>query len=329
MAYLGVKSYSTTAASNNSASPNGFPEGMAPSGVNDSARQLMAVVAEMYQTLPLACDFRLTLTSGTPVTTSDVTAAETVYWTPYKGNRVWLYDGSAQWNLFTTAELSIDVPDATQMQDVFVYDNSGTPTLELTAWTNETTRATALTLQNGVLVKTGATTRRYVGSFYSTTAGNGQTEDSFAKRYLWNYYNRVVRPLRVTEATNSWSYSTASYQQANASTANQLDFVIGVSEDCVHARVTGGATNSSATGRTVYIGIGLDSTTVNSGINGVNSVVTNSAQTVMHASYTGFPGVGRHYLAWLEHGAGADTQTWYGDNGGTVSQAGMTGELPA
>ena len=40
-----VHTWSTTAASNNSASPNGFPEAMAPSGVNDSARELMAAVA--------------------------------------------------------------------------------------------------------------------------------------------------------------------------------------------------------------------------------------------------------------------------------------------
>lgn len=41
-----VNSWSTTAASNNTASPDGFPEGMAPSGVNDSAREIMAAIAK-------------------------------------------------------------------------------------------------------------------------------------------------------------------------------------------------------------------------------------------------------------------------------------------
>lgn len=41
-----VHTWSTTAASNNSASPNGFPENMAPSGVNDSAREIMAAIAK-------------------------------------------------------------------------------------------------------------------------------------------------------------------------------------------------------------------------------------------------------------------------------------------
>lgn len=44
----GIASYSTTPSSNNSAPPNGWPEGMAPSAVNDTARQLMADIATWY-----------------------------------------------------------------------------------------------------------------------------------------------------------------------------------------------------------------------------------------------------------------------------------------
>lgn len=43
---------------------------------------------------PSICQGRLTLTSGTPVTTSDVTAATTIYFTPYKGNRIALCGGT-------------------------------------------------------------------------------------------------------------------------------------------------------------------------------------------------------------------------------------------
>ncbi len=39
-----IKLWSETAANNNLTSPNGFPEGMAPSGVNDSMREVMASV---------------------------------------------------------------------------------------------------------------------------------------------------------------------------------------------------------------------------------------------------------------------------------------------
>jgi hypothetical protein len=43
-----VSQWSTTASSNNSASPDGAPEGMAPSGVNDTIREVMAAVAKWY-----------------------------------------------------------------------------------------------------------------------------------------------------------------------------------------------------------------------------------------------------------------------------------------
>ena len=46
-----VSEWSVTAGSNNSAVPNGWPEGMARSGVNDAARENMAAVAKWYQDL--------------------------------------------------------------------------------------------------------------------------------------------------------------------------------------------------------------------------------------------------------------------------------------
>jgi hypothetical protein len=44
-----IKSYSTTAASNNASPPNGFPEGMAPASLNDGMRQVMADVRTWYE----------------------------------------------------------------------------------------------------------------------------------------------------------------------------------------------------------------------------------------------------------------------------------------
>ena len=44
-----VSQWNVAAASNNSAPPDGFPEGMAPSAVNDAAREIMAAVARQYK----------------------------------------------------------------------------------------------------------------------------------------------------------------------------------------------------------------------------------------------------------------------------------------
>lgn len=43
-----VSQWSTSAASNNSAPPDGFPEGQAPSTVNDASREVMAALAKWY-----------------------------------------------------------------------------------------------------------------------------------------------------------------------------------------------------------------------------------------------------------------------------------------
>ena len=46
---MAIKDWSTTAADNNSTPPNGWPEGMLPSQVNNSARQMMADVRSWYE----------------------------------------------------------------------------------------------------------------------------------------------------------------------------------------------------------------------------------------------------------------------------------------
>jgi hypothetical protein len=270
---------------------------------------------------------RLTLTTAVPVTTSDVTAATTLYYALYSGNVVTLYSGSA-WVESVIGELSIAVPATTnQMYDVFIDYNGGAPALSLTAWSNDTTRATALAYQNGRLVLNGTATKLYVGSF-RTTGVSGQTEDSFAKRYVWNYYNRVVRPMRVLEATNTWTYTTASYQQANANAANQLDFVVGVAEDGIEATVQGIVSNDN---QNVFaqVSIGLDSATVPATGVLMDRSRTTGAGTAMYpkASLRTIPAVGRHYLAWLEYSdAGVGTTTWYGDNNTpTLLQSGIHG----
>lgn len=275
-----------------------------------SVASVTAIIDPRIKTL---CNGRLTLTTNVPVTTTDVTAATTLYWSPYLGNALALYSGSA-WVAFAQAQLSIAVPATTaQMYDVFVDYNSGTPALSLLAWTNDTTRATALTTQDGVLVLTGATTKRYVGSF-RTTGVSGQTEDSVTKRYVYNHYNRVDRPLRRVESTASWTYSTASIRQANGAAANQVEVVTGVSEEVVNLTVSGLASNTGG-GLNVMVGIGENSTTaVATGFTGGGGVVAaTGAFATMAGALIKPTAVGYAYYAWLEKPSGTTADTvWYG-----------------
>ena len=268
---------------------------------------------------------RLTLTSGLPVTVSNVTAATTIYYTPAGScNTISLYDGTA-WRENAFAELSIAVPATTNtMYDVFAYDNAGVVALELTAWTNDTTRATALVLQNGVYSKTGALTRRYLGSF-RTTGVSGQTESSLTTRYVANYDNCVPMPLEVTDANASWTYTTATVRQARGSAANQVNVVVGVQGvntltlDLLATGINDGGAQQSA-------GIGEDSTTTYA--SGAWWSGSSAVTMPAHARLDKQPTVGRHFYSWNEWSTAAGTSTWYGTNtiGGSVA-SGLRGSI--
>ena len=263
--------------------------------------------------------FRLSLSSGVPVTTSDVTGAATMYLTPYKGNQIGLYTGS-EWALRTTAEISLALGTLSSAKpyDVFCYDNAGVPALEFLAWTNDTTRATALVYQDGVLCKSGALTRRYLGTFYTTAATT--TEDSAANRYLWNYYNRVARTMKRRDPAASWNYQTAAWRQANASTSNQLNFVVGVAEDQIKSTLSVTASNASPTA--AYMAIGYDTVSAPTETQSGGAVAGTGSNFV--AVLNMVPSAGRHYLAWLEYALAIGTTTW--TSAGTTGSV-LTGEV--
>jgi len=272
------------------------------------------------------CEGRLTLTSGTPVTTGDVSGATSAYFAPYKGNRIALYDGSSAWNVRTFSEITISLAGltASTLYDIFAYDNAGTVTIELLAWTNTTTRATALTTQDGVLVKSGATTRRYLGTVYINSTG-GQTDDTYTKRYVWNYYNRVPLLMRRIETNTSWTYTTNTYRQALNSTANQVECVIGVAEVPLEARVQSLMNNTNAN-VAATVAIGLDSTTTPATgcliSPGTSNVANLSQPTAAHLRT--YPAVGYHTVVWLEKSQVSGTTTFVGTNGdATLYQSGI------
>lgn len=284
-------------------------------GTSDTTTTLLLAPNPPPPTFTLVADGRLTATTATPVTTADVSAATSIYYTPYVGNRIALYSGTG-WGLKTFPEITISLSGCTASKpyDVFLYDNAGTVASEILVWTNATTRATALVLQDGAYVKTGATTRRYVGSFYCNASG-GQTDDTLAKRTIYNHYNRVLAPLRRIDSTATWAYNSATIRQANGSTANQIEVMVGVSEDAVQLGVAVYATGTVAD--FPQAGIGLDSTTAFVAGQVQPGVRLGSANGITcYASYVGFPGVGYHTLTWLEARSGAAAVTFDGSNGG-------------
>ncbi|KAA3644568.1 MAG: hypothetical protein DWQ07_14205 [Chloroflexi bacterium] len=243
---------------------------------------------------------RLTLESFVPVSTTDQLAKTTLYLTPYKGDQVSLYSGSA-WALHDLTEISIAIPATTNTPyDVFLYDNSGTLTLELVAWTDTANRATALATQDGVYVKTGDATRRYVGNIL-TTSVSGQCEKSTAFLYVWNYYNRVPIDLFKDDGT-SHSYGTASYRYFNNDLSNEVRFFVGVVDDAISI-FGNGTIDPSADGVSGILAASLNS---NTGVVRRLNVRSDVAQAVKTgAAGENLPALGLNYVALLEYASAA------------------------
>ena len=255
---------------------------------------------------------RITLESGVPVSTSSQTSKSTIYYTPYTHDWVRLYDGTRpKLYQFTERSLALSGLTSGKNYDVFLYDNAGTLTLELSAaWTNDTTRADALAWQAGVgYVKSGTATRLWLGTIRTTGTTTTGLEfgsvDTKPYCFLKNTYNRVRAAFRWSDSTNSWSYSSTTLRAMNNSENARFEFVEvepGVVDAAVHIHI-GGSGNGQ-------IAVGYDTTTaVYTAIAQYNAVGQTGVMSESVRTAAGY-----HYIAPLE-GCGSGTATFYGDAG--------------
>lgn len=265
-----------------------------------STTVMLSVSAETMNLLDIAMQSvipggRLTTESGVPVSTSDRTAQSTLYYTPFVHNTVPLWDG-AQWKPIKFAETSLALSGLTSGRpyDVFGYLSSGVLALELLVWTGDTTRATAVTLQDGRYCKSGDKTRLLLGTIYTT--GTTTTEDSTANRYVANVYNRQFRQVLHTTNDAGHTYNGA-MRAYNNSTSHRVSFVA-----CIAAAFSGAAgaiLSSTTAGQATDLFLGYDSATANSDFFGAN---TNFNTLGVRGGLSGF-GIadpGKHYLQLLE-----------------------------
>src|SRR5262249_36586636 len=177
----------------------------------------------------------LTLTSGTPIISSDVTGATSVFYTPYVGNLIPIYNGTS----FTVTVFSeifctlVSAHAASTLYDFFMFNNSGVLTLVTgPAWSNSAAGAgargtgantTQLSRINGIWVNTVSIQARngsstftipanqgtYVGSlFVDGSAGQVSCHLSYGQNRKWgisNTYNRVPVVLKAGDPASTWS----------------------------------------------------------------------------------------------------------------------------
>jgi hypothetical protein len=284
---------------------------------------------------------RLTLTTAVPVLTSPVAAATVIYYTPYVGNLVPIYDGAALVNT-EFAELSNDLtasstgkagPAAATTNsnyDLFVWNDAGT--IRLTRgplWSSSTARGTGagtteLERVKGVLlnkqdITNGPAAQR--GTYVGTVRTNGSSQVDFnlggaataANIGLWNAYNRVLGAASVQETTDSWAYTSTTYRQLNNSANNQISVISGLSEDEISVAVNAFVTNTTG-GVVTATGVGINSTTVNSAQLFGGPAISNTVIALSPSSYRGSAALGWGVYAALESSQATGTTTWWGDS---------------
>ena len=260
------------------------------------------VVAVQQQVL----NGRLTLASGVPVTITDQTAKTTIYFTPFQGNCISVYDGST-WacHMFMELALPLGTLVADKNYDVFAYDNMGMIALELgAAWTSDIVRADALALQDGLYVKSSDTTRRYLGTFRTTSTTT--TEDSLLKRFVWNRANAVSRDLIFADTTAHTYAGVARMWNNNAN--SRVQFVSGLAEEVIAVNIAGELLSVSDVFS--VIGVGLDSLDYYRSLDCFVSVASPAGgiNTKSSATECMAPQIGYHALNLLEVGyAGTGT----------------------
>lgn len=299
---------------------------------------------------------RLTLTSGVAVTVTDVTAAGTIYLTagPHitcNGTSI-LADVHAQESVVLDSNSGhTNYHQSGKNFDIYRIKDGGTYRIGTgPAWSTDTARGSGAgttevhlfgntgiwTNVNTILIRYGSNSGDTVsvpadqavliGSVRMTA--NGQTEDSSAKRFLYNVFDQVPRLLRnATETTDTWNYTTATFRQANGSASNQLDVVVGLPGNLLSAEVYGLASNSSGN-VFIAVGIGVDLTNTNAAQLMTPSTTALTSRVALLAKYQGYPAVGRHFYPWLEYSTATGTTSWYGDNGNpSFSQSGIAGSI--
>lgn len=224
---------------------------------------------------------RITTETSVPVSSSDRTAQSTLYWTPYNGAQIGLYDGT-NWIIYACPEVSLALSGLTTATnyDVFLYGSGTSCVLELSAaWTTDTSRSSAIALQDGVDVKSSAHTRRLVGTIRTT--GTTTTEDSCAKRFVWNRNNPVLRSCTTRDPTSSWTQTVdgAWHPMNSGSAVWKFEWVQGVSTQI--AVMTTIVNGQAGINGGWLVGIGFDSTTTPSDIITQNNLVGVSPTTLM------------------------------------------------
>jgi hypothetical protein len=220
-------------------------------------------------TAPVAFCGRLTLVSGNPEP-GPVSDADTIYFTPYKGNLSVLWDSpSLKTVQFAELALSLDYgPGIEQgsIYDVYLVDDAGTLRIGFgPAWASPTSRGTGaasaeITLKDGIWVNANemyltcglthapvtvnAFKATLLGSFVAvdggqgSPTGDGKTSDDETLGYLYNVYNQVEKENHVYVIDDHF-YNSYAWRNWGGTESTKLELLLGLPKQTIFAQLRG------------------------------------------------------------------------------------------
>lgn len=240
---------------------------------------------------------------------SNVMNSSLLYFIPYNGNQIALSNGTvSNYEVLTSGTVSISVTSLapSTVYDVFAFKSGSSVNLETVAWTNSTTRATAISRLNGIRYKAGDLTRKYVGTFYTNAStridmifdnNNGARKAFFG---VYNYYNKLPHTAVISENA-SWIYTSSVWRPWNNNANNRFEFVQGIDDVGLFGVGASLAITSATTGAS--FGLIKNSTTsapvVNNG-EGIGYIGANSSGEITTKVSGALNQVGLNYIQAME-----------------------------
>ncbi len=149
----------------------------------------------------------------------------------------------------------------------------------------------------------------FVGTFRPLATGT--VTDTALNRLLSNAYNTAPRHLLgPVPSDTGYDYAAAAYRPVNGEAGQMVQILNCLPGRMAQARAALLVGTPNTNTRNCYVGIGVDSMTASSAQTRTLAQVNNLLPGTPTAEYRGFPGLGWHYLSFLEMGSGAGSQLW-------------------
>lgn len=226
--------------------------------------------------------------------TNELSSLTSIHVLPADGDMIALYYNNA-WSVYPFANTALAVSGlSVGVYDVFSYWTGTQVAFEPTAWGTfafgTDHRITPLTRRNGILVKTGDPSRRYIGSFeWSGTA----TFDTNQQRWIDNYYNKLDKIFYGAD-TVTHNYPTTTWRRSpNFGDVYLLCGVPSILNIELGASITNGYVNICWNGSASAWGTNL------------YTLYSATQHDHLHRSF-----VGLNYFYTTEYGTSSSTFTW-------------------